>query len=309
MRFSFLCLAALGVAGAARADEAPKPVPDDTAELHAALPPRYHYSSFGPMLSVDLGSGMPGDHLAGDLGFQTFGVREFNRTWLSFWDAALAVRLGGLANQHPFFFFGGGTGRGSGELGRRIVPENDWSPYVSGRLDGDLTIMATPSANGLSGLNMINNSDGFGGITGNLNARLSGGISFLRQRRSFVATLFLQEALRAPRTYTPGYAFTEGGLLARYDIADSFTLWVEGIVGSTPETANTALAATERTITMNVSGALRKTFGNGIWFSVGLSYGRDTHTLSYTNGQSYGSAQPPTFLAAVALGIPLGGKP
>jgi hypothetical protein len=168
--------------------------------------------------------------------------------------------------------------------------------------------MATPSV-GVSGLNMINNSDGFGGVTANLAPRLSGGMSFLRQRRSFVVTLFLQETLRAPRTYTPGYAFTEGGLLARYDVADSFTIWVQGVLGLTPESVDTKLNATTRTFDMYLSGSLRKTFHNGIWLQVNLSYGRDTHTISYAGGLSYNTALPPNFLGGLAFGIPLGGRP
>jgi hypothetical protein len=297
-----LLVAALSCAPAALADEVV-----DTAELHAAIPPQYRYSQFGPLLSAEIGSALSGDHLAGDLGLQTFGVREFNRTSLAFWDAALTGRLGGFANQHPFFFFGGGSFRGSGELGRRIVPQATWSAYLSGRLDGDLTIMATPTT-GIGTLNTINNTDGFGGITADLGARFSGGVSYLKDRRSFVVTLFLQESLHAPRTIAPGYAFTEGGLKARYDIADSFTLWVEGVLGTTPAVGNAALNLATRTVDMNVSGQLRKTFHSGLFLGLSVSYGRYVHILNYSGGSTINAAEPPTFLTLAYVGFSFGGS-
>jgi hypothetical protein len=58
---------------------------------------------------------------------------------------------------------------------------------------------------------------------------------------------------------------------------------------------------------MAVQGYLRKTFHNGIWFGLAASYGRDTHQLSYDAGQTFNSAQPPTFLAALQFGLPIGG--
>jgi hypothetical protein len=305
MRSPSLWLAALLLGGAARAEDAPPPVPDDTAELHEVLPQRYHYSSFGPMLTAELGSSMSGDHVAGQLGFQTFGLKTSNRTWLTFWDADIAVRLGGFGNEHPFFFFGGGSGHGMGELARRVLPQSKWSPYISGRLEGDLSVMATPVTS-INTLNTINSTDNFGGIVADAAARLTIGMSYLKARRSFVVSVFLQESLHAPRIVQPGYAFTEGGLLGRYDIADSFTLFVEAILGTTAPANIPGLNATNRTVDMNVAGTLRKQFKNGIWFAAQLSYGRYTHQVVYATGGTYYPADPPVFTAVLAFGIPLG---
>jgi hypothetical protein len=186
------------------------------------------------------------------------------------------------------------------------MPDPRWSPYLSLRGDGDLTVMATPSAP-LDQLNTINNSDGFGGIIANALVRLSFGGSYLLHRRSFLATIFLQESLRAPRVVAPGMAFTEGGIGARYDVADSLTLYVEGVLGTTPAIVDPLLKTTQRTVHMVVQGNLRKTFRNGIWFGFLASYGRDAHTLTYDEGLTYSSAQPPTFLAMLQFGLPIGG--
>jgi hypothetical protein len=278
-------------------------------EIQAAAP-EYRHSSFGVLSTLGIGSGLEGDHLAGELGLQLFGLRAFDRRWLVYWDAALAMKLGGLANQHPYFFFGGGVARATAELGRRLLPEQDWSAYLSLRGAGSVSVLGTPGLS-LSGLNTLNNSDGFGGVTAGALARASLGASYLSGggHASFVLALFFQESLRAPRTNTPGRAFSEVGLSARLDLEESFTLAVEAVLGTTPQVGDAALHATTQTSHVEASGFLRKTFHNGVWLGLAASFGRDTARVVYEGGGAFDTARPPDFAVTASLGLPVGVKP
>jgi hypothetical protein len=276
-----------------------------SVETTAAAEPELHHSSFGVLADLGIGSGLAGDHLAGDLGLQLFGLRDYDRRWLLFWDAALTVKLGGLANEHPYMFFGGGVVRASAELGRRLLPDDTWSAYVSLRGAASLALLGAP---GVSNLSTINDADGFGGLTTGATVRASLGPSYLEHARSLVFALFFQESLRAPRTNTPGLAFTDVGLSLRFDLPERFTLAVEGLVGLTPNAPNAALGLTTQYSHAEASGFLRKTFHNGVWLGLAMSFGRDSARVAYDSGQSFDTARPPDFEVAASFGFPIGVK-
>jgi hypothetical protein len=287
-------------------EPAPPPVEVPVHHHHDPLHRKFKTSSFGPMLSLGIGSGLSGDYLVGELGFQMFGVRELSREWIVYWDAAIAFRTGGLGNEHPYFFFAGGSAHGIGELGRRFFANNPWSPYLSVRGQGHISLMADPS---VGMLDTINDSAGFGGLVADASLRVSAGASYLDSRHLFVVTIFAQEQLRGPEGITSGDAFTEAGLSVRYDIADSFAIYVEGIYGAAPATFRPGLNTRDSTSRMEASGFLRKLFHNGIWLALAVSYGRDTDTLSYDGGGTFFSANPPDFAVTASFGVPIGVRP
>ena len=278
----------------------------------------YHDSSLSPVLTGGLGLGPIGDDLVGELGGRALGLATVGRRWLLQWDGLVAFRGGVLASTNPFASFFGGTGHGFAELGHRFQPEGSWSGYLGARLAANLQVMAHPGV-ALSLLSTLNNSDGFGGVTLDGAVRIAGGVSLIdggvsriEDTRSLLLVVFLQEALIAPGLVTAGAAFTELGLGARFDLVRSFTGSLEVLVGSTPALTNQALQLTDETIRVQVGGELRKTFGNGVWLGVAVSYTRDSDHLVYTapgGTRAYDSAHPGMLAATISLGVALGRSP
>jgi hypothetical protein len=114
-------------------------------------------------------------------------------------------------------------------------------------------------------------------------------------------------ALRAPGIYTRGAVFSEGGVAARFDLANSFTAYLEALAGQTDASAGAALGVTDRTTIAGFSGVVRKTFGNGMWLAVTGGYHREFDHVVYSgSGAAYDTASPPTFEARLFYAVPLG---
>ena len=263
----------------------------------------YRQSDLGAFLDLGIGASIAGDNLVGDVGVESLGMRSLADKWLLQWDGLLAVRMGGLANQHPYFFFAGGTARGALEVGYRLFPDASWSPYLSGKLNAQLQVMGTPGVS-IRALNTINSSDGFGGVLANGAARASVGISYLTAEHSLLIVAFGQERLRAAQVVAPAAAFTDVGIGARYDLTHSLTLQLEFSAGTTRAVPNYALHSTDQTVNAEILGGVRKWFGSGLWLSLGLSYGRELHRVFYLDTHTeYGSIGPPNFTTTATVGF------
>ncbi len=262
--------------------------------------------SVSPVLTAGLGLALIGDDLVGELGAQTLALKAFDDgRWLLQWDALVAFRGGVLANTYPYTSFLGGTARGNLELGTRFTPAARWSPYLGGRLAANLQVMGHPGV-ALADLDTLNNSDGFGGLTLDGALRVAGGVSLLDPTTSLLLTAFVQEALVAPGLVTAGLALTEFGLAGRFDLWKRFTLFLEALVGVSPALANDALQSVNQRLRLQVSGGLRKTFENGVWFGVAASYTRDSdHTVYTQASRAYDSVHPGTTSVTLSFGVAL----
>ena len=271
--------------------------------LALAEPDDATYAWLSPQFTGGVEARAAGDDLVGELGARLFGLRALDRTWIQSFDASLGFRGGVLANQHPYSEFFGGRAVADFELGYRFSPANAWSPFVSGRANASLMVMGHPGL-AFSDLNTVNSSDGFGGITLDGNARISGGVSLLDGGHSLLLTAFVQEAVRAPRVIAPGIAFTEFGLSMRSDGRRLFVIALEALGGFGFTQTNTALEYTEQSFHLEVSGWLRKMFAGGFWFGLGISYGRDSHHQLYTQTKTaFDTADAPVFSAMLAVGF------
>jgi hypothetical protein len=270
----------------------------------AAPPDDPTYIRFGPQLLAGLEARSSGDVLLGELGVRLFGLRALDdRRWLQLFDGELGFRGGVLANQHPYTDFFGGRISADFEQGYRFSPGQTWSPFLSARANARLQVMGHPGLP-LSQLNLINSSDGFGGITLDGNVRVSGGFSLLNGGQSLLLTAFVQEALRAPRLTASGAAFTEFGLSLRSDGSRSFVIGVEALGGLTPTATNSELAFTEQSFRLEASGFLRKMFENGLWLGLSVSYGRDSHHQLYTQSKTaFDTINAPDFSALLSFGF------
>jgi hypothetical protein len=285
---------ALG-ATAGWAEEAEVAAPD--------APPAYRQVDTSAVLNAGIGAGLIGDFIVGELGLESRGLRTLDTALLIQWDALLAVRMGELANSRPYTFFAGGTGRGAVELGRRFAPHSAWSPYLGVRLAAQLQALAPPGVSG-GDLDTINNSDGFGGLLLQGSLRGTGGLSYLTARHSLLVVGFIQERLRAAQTVAPSAAFTDFGLSLRFDIAGSWTLFVEGAVGVTRAVYSPPLRLTDQTTEAFANGGFRKWFQNGLWLGLQIGYGRELHHVIYLESQTeYGSVGPPNFTATASFGF------
>lgn len=261
------------------------------------------YVWLGPQLVGGLEARASGDDLLGELGARLFGLRALDRRWLQLFDGSLGFRGGVLANQHPYTDFFGGRVAADFELGYRFSPDRTWSPFLSGRANASLMVMGHPGLP-LSALDTINASDGFGGVTLDGSARVSGGLSLLEGGQSLLLTAFVQEALRAPRVIAPGAAFTEWGLALRSDGSRSFVLGLEALGGLSVTSTHSALAFTEQSFHLEASGWLRKMFQNGLWLGLSVSWGRDSHHQVYTQSKTtFDTIDAPAFSALLSFGF------
>ena len=185
-----------------------------------------------------------------------------------------AARGGILGNEHPYTpLVGAGTST-SVEAGYRWHSERRWSFYTGVGAGGDFALMTRPGTN-IVQLRTLNDMDGVGGRTADGAIRLDAGISLLDGPRSLLVVAFYQEALRAPGIYTPGAAFAEGGVAARFDLAWSLTASLAALGGRTGVTADASLGTTNRSIYAGISADVRKIFGNGMWIAVAGGYSRE----------------------------------
>ncbi len=273
------------------------------AQAVESAPSPYHDVAAGPVLNGGLGLSNVGDDLVGDLGAQCDGLMS-KGSWLISWNALVAFRGGVLANTNPYTSFLGGTGRGFGEVGYRFSSAR-LSPYVSGRLAANLSVMGHPGL-AISEMNTLNNADGFGGVNLDGALRVSGGLSFLTGDTSGVVTAFVQEAAIAAGVFTPGRTFTEVGVGGRSDLFRSFSIWLDVLVGFRPVQVDSALQRTDAQTRLQLAGGLRKRFGNGVWFGFSASGAHDTDHVVYSQTKTtYDTANPWNTTVTLSFGVEL----
>ncbi len=264
----------------------------------------------GAVAGLSLLSSTAGDAVLGDLGGAWSGLRSLDGgRWLLDWDLSLTFRTGYAANAIPGIFLLGGRIGASTELGFRTAPSSPWSPYLGLRLGGELAVVGHPGLP-LSQLSTYNDLDGLAGLTAAGGVGLAMGTSFLEERRCLRLEVFLQETLRAAGTYTPGYAFGEIGLGARYDTERSITVALEGLVGMAPARRIPALGYTDQAWHWRARAWFRDVFGNGMWLGILGSVDRIQDEVSYSSGVRFSTGNAPTLSLAVSFGIPIfGGSP
>lgn len=276
-----------------------------TASADDGTEPRFDNGYQGAVLGASFGTRAVGDTLMGELGGESAGLRSFaDRRTLLAWDVRLALKGGYLGNQHPFLFLLGVHSIAWAEYGVRFASQSVWSPYLGGRIGSELQLMAHPGLSG-SAFDTINSVDGVGGVAATGTLRVDAGASMLDRVRSLLLVAFAQEELQAPRTNTPSLAFTEGGLGARLDIARTLVAEVDGVWGVTPDRSDVLRGLQDRTTRVGVSGSLEILFGRGMWLGATALWMRDSDTVAYSNGLTYGTENAPTFEFELFFGMPL----
>jgi hypothetical protein len=259
----------------------------------------------GAVAEVEFGTNAAGDAVMGDLGGAWAGIRsDAAGRWLLEWDLRIAARVGYLAGAIPGNFLVGGHGFAWTEFGYRTAASSPWSPYVGGHLGGDLRVMVHPGLS-LSALDTVNNMDGVGGLVASGAGGLDAGVSWLSSGRSLRLVVIAQESLRAPGTYTPGFAFTDVGFGARYDVEQSITLSVEAFLGWAPARHDGALGITDQTSRRFAQAGFRNVFDNGMWLGVGAFVERILDRITYPSGTRFSTGDAPTVGVTVSFGMPL----
>jgi hypothetical protein len=195
------------------------------------------------------------------------------------------------------------------EAGYRWFSERRWSIYTGAGLRGDFSFLTVPGKD-VTQLRTVNGLDGVGGRTADGALRVDAGASLLDGARSLLVVAFFQEALRAPGIYTRGAAFAEGGVAARFDLANRLTAYLEALAGQTGTIVDAALGTTDRTTYAGFSGVVRYIFANGMWLAVTGGYSREFDHVVYSgSATAYDTATPPTFEARAFYAVPLPGGP
>lgn len=263
----------------------------------------------GAVVDASLGSSTAGDSLTGEFGGEWAGIKSDNPgRWLVDWDLLAALRTGILVNQPQPVALLGGHLAAWGRIGLRTTITNPWSPYVGARLGGDLLLVAQTGVSP-SALNTVNNADGVAGVVATGVVGIELGVSMLDPSRSLRIVVILQESLHAQQTYTPGFAFTDLGLGARFDVADSLTTLLEVVVGAAPARTNPALGYSDQTFHGRVEFGLRNIFANGMWLGVALVAERYADHITYTPGSSYTTGDAFTLGIEISFGFPLWRQP
>ncbi len=259
----------------------------------------------GAIVDASIGSSPVGDALMFQLGFESAGLKSYgDGRWLVQWDALVAGRAGVLAQEHPYLSLLGAHALAWAEGGVRFLPSSHWSPYLGVRLGNEAQISWHPGAP-LSAFTTAQNVDGVGGVSARGAVRIAFGGSFLDERRSVLLTVFVQEDLQAREPNTPGQAFTEGGIHARFDLMRSITATLEGFWGVTLVRKDPRLGLTDQTTRMGGSVLFRKIFPNGMWLSASVLLSRDTDHTVYGGGRTFDTATAPTVAFALLYGLPL----
>ena len=290
--------------GAAAATQAAEATAVRATAAAAPAPGEFQTVLFGPVVDVALGSAAVGDSLLGDLGGEYLGLQSLrDRRWLLQWDTLVAARGGTLANTHPFTGLLGLRTAASAELGHRWLRRGALALYAGGRLDGELSVLTRPGTP-IDRLDTINSVDGVGGVVGSGAVRVDVGLSELDTARSLLIVGFFQEALRAPGIVTPGGAFAEGGVSARFDLTRRLTAWLEALAGQSTPRTDAALGTRDQTTVIEVAGAVRAIFRRNMWLTASGSIGQELDRRTYQGSAAvYRTASPPSLQGTLAYGM------
>jgi hypothetical protein len=242
-------------------------------------------------LRPEVGTGIYGDELTGNLGIQSLGLRDFDRRWLLSWNGDAELVLGGVAYENPYDWAYGAQGEAHGEGGFRILPNRPISPYVSAGLDASLSAV-TEFGIPFDRVQLVNNLDGFGGVVGLADVRLGLGASFLGPRQSLIIEAQPLAEVDSAEANLPLLPYLGGALHARYDRRDSFVAIGEVYYAVTPAQNDAALGTSSVTGRWILSANALKKFGRHFFGGLGLSVSRAATQLAYSTGQSYTSDTP-----------------
>jgi hypothetical protein len=250
--------------------------------------------------------GAYGEALPATAGAQTAGIKSFaGRQLLLTWDAAGGVVGGYGGNEHPGFWFIGGRVHASGELGYRFLHERAFSPYAGAGADFALSAVDVSSAPA-GGPNAANNLDGLAGETGAFATRYSAGASYLNEGKSFVLTLFVDEALRPKAGASIVPLFYEIGIHAQYDVSKNFSVLVEALYGTAAKKSEGSFGSTTEAKYEEARIAARKMFGKGFWIAVDGKVAERGNTTTYAGSPiTYVTSGPVSPSVALTLGIPI----
>jgi len=263
----------------------------------------------GAIAEADFGSGGAGYTLMGELGGEWAGIQSDKPgRWLVDWDLLGAFRGGILVNTPQPVGLLGLHLAGWAQGGLRTTVESPWSPYIGGRLGGNLLVMAQPGV-ALSALNTVNNMTGVGGVVGVGVVGVEVGASMLEAARSLRLVVVVQESLHSQQTYTPAFAFTDIGLAARFDAAESITTYLAVVIGAAPARNNAALDYTDQTFHGRLDFGFRKIFNKGMWLDTALTVERYFDQIVYPHGASYTTGDAFILGVGVSFGFAFWEKP
>ncbi len=266
------------------------------AALAAAAPPAASEAPFassidGVELRPEVGTGIYGYHLTGNLGVTSFSVRLLDTRWLLSWDGAAELTLGAVAYEHPYYAVYGAQANGEAEGGLRLAPAAPLSAYVAASLGAGASAI-TQSGVPLDGGAAGNNLGSFGGPLGHANLRPGFGLSYLDAKQSLVAEAQLLGELDSPQADLPAAGYFGGALHLRYDLKDSLAAIGDLSYAATPSFSNPALGTETSLGRWTLAAEAVKTLGRGFFAGLGISVGRTATTIAFTGGPSYVSAAP-----------------
>jgi hypothetical protein len=263
--------------------------------LGAALPSAAETTFSSIMNDIELrpevGTGIYGDDLIGNLGIQSLGLRAYDRRWLLSWKGDATLILGGVAYETPYDWAYGAQVVAYGEGGLRILPSRVISPYVSAGVDGTLSAV-TEIGTPFDQTWLLNNLDGFGGFIGMGDVRLGLGASFLGTRQSLIVEVQPLAEVDSAQTNLPLLSYFGGALRVRYDRRDSLMAIGELLYAVTPAQTDAALGISSVSGRWSASVGAVKKFSRHYFAGIGASVSRTATELSYSTGQSYDTDTP-----------------
>jgi hypothetical protein len=284
MRLVFLFCAL--IAGAAHADEF------NSTSKSVTVGGGFEQGPYGEAIPAQVGVELKG--------FQTADDRQAIKQW----QVGAGAKGGYGGNEHPAFWFAGGSLKLDGSYDRRFFRSN-WSPIagVAGKLDADaIAVLGRP----LDEANKNNNLNGLAGINGVLAGRGNLGVSYINGRHSLYATTFLQIDGRSPGDLSQTKAFTEGGVHLQYDLASSFYAAVEVLGGVSPKTHDPIFSATDQASRFETDLALRKTIYKGWWAGIDAKIEGDGNKTTYAGSPIvYSTRNQLDAGAFLTVGIPV----
>ncbi|MBI3542109.1 MAG: hypothetical protein HY075_02380 [Deltaproteobacteria bacterium] len=269
--------------------------------------PEFTTKTSGISVGAGFGTGTYGEQIPGHVALELDGVKSWDgRKYVLTWNAQAGATGGYAGNQHPGFFFAGGYLKGNGELGYRLTPESNWSPYMSGGADAafsGVAALGTP----LDKYDTINNLDGLAGVNGAFSLRYSLGASYLNPKHALTLTAFVQEALRAPGSFSDSTLYNEVGLHGQYDYKNSFSIVMEALYGtSLLDTHDSAFGSTTEKERFEAVMSVRKLFGKGWWVALDTKVSEEGAKTVYSGSPvTYTTNGPLSPYVGLSLGIPI----
>jgi hypothetical protein len=272
-------LVSVSAVGPARADTSPEGV-------------TFASSLRGLTLRPEVGTGIYGYELTGNLGGTSAGVRTFGGgAYLLQWTGDAEGVIGVAAYTHPYQLVFGVQAQGQAEGAWRLRPSAAWSPFLSGRVSATGSVIRQSIAPVNGGSRVNNGGDLLGALaTGQL--ALGGGASLLDSTRSLLLEADLLLEGDSAQSYLPARGFFGAILHARYDAADRWLATGEAWLAFTPSQGDSALQTSTQTTRwgLSLTGLMR--FGAHFLGGVAFRLQRDDTQVSYPGGLSYDTAPP-----------------